>query len=315
MDADPRGPHADRAAPGGAAGRRNRQDVPGRTGGGTRVHRRPSGVPSPRSGSLPTGGVEIGDIAAYLAAGANARRTRLDAQREPSRPSDDDDLEALRARARSRPWQRGRAVTERSTCSRSGRRCSRWSPPTASLSTATRFHGHPRRRGEQHVRGDWRAEGLRTAWVSRLGDDAAGDRIRDALGRDGVDLRGPAPTGPADRADAPRHRRGRAYRRPGPAASACGPATSGRPDREARAVLVTGITAMLGSGPPRRGAGVPERARGLRAVDPNLRPGLWGSGCVPRASSSRCSPRCDLVLGWRTGAAAPGGRGRRHGPR
>jgi 2-dehydro-3-deoxyphosphogluconate aldolase/(4S)-4-hydroxy-2-oxoglutarate aldolase len=54
--------------------------------------------PFPRIGMLPTGGVEIGDIPAYLAAGANAVGLggSLTGRRPPA---NDDELEALRARA------------------------------------------------------------------------------------------------------------------------------------------------------------------------------------------------------------------------
>ena len=54
--------------------------------------------PFPEIGMLPTGGVEIGDIPAYLAAGANAVGLggSLTGRRPPA---NDDELEALRARA------------------------------------------------------------------------------------------------------------------------------------------------------------------------------------------------------------------------
>jgi 2-dehydro-3-deoxygluconokinase len=65
---------------------------------------------------------------------------------------------------------------------------------------------------------------------------------------------------------------------------------------DARAVLVTGITAMLGDGPRRAAIALLDRARGLRVVDPNLRVGLWGS----ERASELVTPlleRCDLLIG------------------
>jgi 2-dehydro-3-deoxygluconokinase len=68
------------------------------------------------------------------------------------------------------------------------------------------------------------------------------------------------------------------YDRAGSAASALEPTDlEGVPVEEASAVLVTGITAMLGEGPQRAAVALLERAEGLRLVDPNLRKGLWGS--------------------------------------
>jgi 2-dehydro-3-deoxygluconokinase len=61
-------------------------------------------------------------------------------------------------------------------------------------------------------------------------------------------------------------------------------------------VLVTGITAMIGEGPCAAAVALLERAEGLRVVDPNLRPGLWGSD---RAADlvRPLIERCDLLLG------------------
>jgi 2-dehydro-3-deoxyphosphogluconate aldolase / (4S)-4-hydroxy-2-oxoglutarate aldolase len=54
--------------------------------------------PFPEIGMLPTGGVEIGDVPAYLAAGANA--VGLGGSLSGTRPpANDDEIEALRARA------------------------------------------------------------------------------------------------------------------------------------------------------------------------------------------------------------------------
>jgi 2-dehydro-3-deoxygluconokinase len=140
--------------------------------------------------------------------------------------------------------------------------------------------------------------GFRVAWISRLGADHAGARIRDALEREGVDLRWVAtdpsrPTGLMfrDRAG------GLAYLRAGSAASRLD-ATDLRdvPVEDARAVLVTGITAMLGPGPQRAAIALLDRARGIRVVDPNLRPGLWGSDRATELIRPLLE-RCDILIG------------------
>jgi len=140
--------------------------------------------------------------------------------------------------------------------------------------------------------------GLRVAWISRLGADAAGDRIRDALTDEGVDVRWVAtdpsrPTGAMfrDRAG------GLAYLRAGSAASALDAHDlDDVPVEDARAVLVTGITAMLGAGPQRAAIALLDRATGIRVVDPNLRRGLWGSD----RAADLIRPlvrRCDILIG------------------
>lgn len=139
--------------------------------------------------------------------------------------------------------------------------------------------------------------GFRVAWISRLGADAAGDRILDALGIEGVDTqwvrRDPErPTGLMLKdPDA-----GVRYYRTGSAASAMSPADlAGVPVSEARAVLVTGVTALIGPEPHAAGLALLDSARGLRIVDPNLRAGLWGS--PRRAELVRpYIERCDLLL-------------------
>ena len=121
--------------------------------------------------------------------------------------------------------------------------------------------------------------GLRTAWVSSLGDDAAGARILDALSKESVDTRWVRcdprrPTGMMLKdPDA-----GVRYYRTGSAASAMGPdILDGVPVADAGAVLVTGVTALIGDAPHAAGLALLSAARGLRIVDPNLRFGLWGS--------------------------------------
>jgi len=141
--------------------------------------------------------------------------------------------------------------------------------------------------------------GVRAAFVSRLGNDPAGDRVAADLRDAGVDLRwvrrDPGrPTGLMLRetSGAPAW-----YHRVGSAASGLSPADlEGVPVEEARGVLVTGITAMLGDGPHAAALALLERARGLRVVDPNLRSGLWGSDRAPELVLPLLE-RADLILG------------------
>jgi 2-dehydro-3-deoxygluconokinase len=140
--------------------------------------------------------------------------------------------------------------------------------------------------------------GLKVAWVSKLGCDPFGDRILEGLNREGVDTRwvireATRPTGLMIKD--PSNRRTHYYRS-GSAASTLTPRDlAGVAISEARAVLVTGITAQIGADPQAAALAFLEAASGLRVVDPNFRHGLWGS-------ERRCDlvlpliQRCDLVL-------------------
>jgi 2-dehydro-3-deoxygluconokinase len=159
--------------------------------------------------------------------------------------------------------------------------------------------------------------GLRTAWVSRLGTDAAGDRILDAMRGEGVDVqwveRDPLrSTGLMikDPDEGVRY-----YRRESAASLMGSTLLDSVPVENARAVLVTGVTALIGADPHAAGITLLTRARGLRIVDPNLRRGLWGSdrrGTLVRPFIERC----DLLLcgigeiAEILGAAQPAGAGR-----
>jgi 2-dehydro-3-deoxygluconokinase len=139
--------------------------------------------------------------------------------------------------------------------------------------------------------------GLRVAWVSHLGDDAAGERILDALASEEVDTRwvrrdARRPTGLMIKDP----EAGVRYYRTGSGASAMGPdVLGGVPVAEARAVLVTGVTALIGEAPHTAGLALLDTARGLRIVDPNFRNGLWGSD--RRVELVRpFVERCDLLL-------------------
>jgi 2-dehydro-3-deoxygluconokinase len=165
------------------------------------------------------------------------------------------------------------------------------------LETATRFvvtHGG----AESNACLALAHAGLRVAWVSRLGTDVAGRRIRSALTGAGVDL-----SWVTDDPDRPTGLMlrdalgGLQYVRAGSAASALRPSDlDGVPVEHARAVLVTGITAMIGADPRDAAVALLERASGLRIVDPNLRPGLWGSDRA-RELVLPLIERCDVLVG------------------
>jgi 2-dehydro-3-deoxygluconokinase len=140
--------------------------------------------------------------------------------------------------------------------------------------------------------------GFQVAWVSRLGDDPPGAWILAALEKEGVDTRGVRrdpvrQTGLMLKDPAGRVR----YYRAGSAASSLSPSDlEGVGAADARAVLVTGVTALIGPGPQAAALALLRMARGLRVVDPNLRQGLWGSD--RRAELVRpLLDGADLVLG------------------
>ena len=142
--------------------------------------------------------------------------------------------------------------------------------------------------------------GLQVAWVSRLGVDAAGDRILDALACEGVELRWVRrdprrPTGVMIKEPAA----GVRYYRSGSAASMLSPEDlADVPLSDARAVLVTGVTALIGPQPHAAGLALLSAAASrapLRIVDPNLRDGLWGSERRVELVMPFVE-RCDLLL-------------------
>jgi 2-dehydro-3-deoxygluconokinase len=139
--------------------------------------------------------------------------------------------------------------------------------------------------------------GHRVAWVSRLGADAAGDRILDALHAESVDTRWvqrDAQRGTGLMLKDPAA--GVRYYRRDSAASVMGPELLDHvPVAVAHAVLVTGVTALIGPRPQAAALALLDRARGLRIVDPNLRDGLWGSDRRAELVRSLIE-RCDLLL-------------------
>src|ERR687891_1723932 len=140
--------------------------------------------------------------------------------------------------------------------------------------------------------------GVSAAWVSRLGADVAGRHVHEAIDGCGVDVRWvrwdpDRPTGLMLR-----DTRGTVvYYRGGSAASALGPGDlDAVPVEEARAVLVTGVTALIGPDPQRAAIVLLDRATGLRVVDPNIRPGLWGSDRAKELIAPLVE-RADVLLG------------------
>ena len=165
------------------------------------------------------------------------------------------------------------------------------------LASATRFHVTHGGAETNTLVGLARL-GFRTAWVSRLGSDVVGDRIHGALAHEGIDLRWTPRDDHRSTGVMIRDTRGCVeYRRTGYAASIMSPGDLKEvPIESARAVVVTGITGLLGAEPHQAALALLERATGMRAVDPHLRPGLWGSD-RGRELVLPLIANCDLVLG------------------
>jgi 2-dehydro-3-deoxygluconokinase len=140
--------------------------------------------------------------------------------------------------------------------------------------------------------------GLRTAWIGRLGAGPIGGRIERDLTRAGIDVRWvrrdpERPTGVMIRDTNGVVR----YLRDGSAASAMSPLDlDDVPVEGARAVFVSGITALIGDGPAAAAIELLDRARGLKVVDPNLRARLPRSDRAVEAVRPLVE-RADVVLG------------------
>jgi 2-dehydro-3-deoxygluconokinase len=161
--------------------------------------------------------------------------------------------------------------------------------------------------------------GFQVAWISKLGADPLGDRVLNELEHEGIDTRWVVrdesrPTGVMVKD--PVNRRVHYYRA-GSAASTLHPQDlEGVPVRDARAVLVTGITALIGADPQAAAIGLLDAGRGLRIVDPNLRGGLWGSErraelVLPLIERADLVLAGDQELGEIFGPAEPGELARR----
>src|SRR5262249_61485654 len=86
------------------------------------------------------------------------------------------------------------------------------------------------------------------------------------------------------------------YRRESAACALSPPDLARVPIAEARAVLVSGVTALIGPEPHAAGLALLSSARGFRIVDPNLRRGLWGSSRRAELVTAFVD-RCDILLG------------------
>jgi 2-dehydro-3-deoxygluconokinase len=147
--------------------------------------------------------------------------------------------------------------------------------------------------------------GLSATWIGRLGADPAGDRVLAALAAEGLvldhvrrDARRPTGVMLRDTTGAVR------YDRSGSAASRTSTEDlDGAPIEGAEAVLVTGVTALIGAEPQLAAIACLERATGLRVVDPHVRPGLWGSERAVELVAPLIG-KADLVLGGAAELAA-----------
>ena len=141
--------------------------------------------------------------------------------------------------------------------------------------------------------------GLSASWISRVGGDPFGDRILQTLAAEGVDTRYTVrddahPTGLMVK-NAERERPH--YYRSTSAARLLAPAAlDGVPIEAARCVLVTGVTALISESAGDAARELLRRGRGIRAFDPNLRPGVWGSA----RAAELCRPlldACSILIG------------------
>ena len=141
--------------------------------------------------------------------------------------------------------------------------------------------------------------GLRTAWVSRLGADPAGTFVRNGVFDEGVNVDWVTtdPARPTRLMLQGHHDRAQVLLPAGSAASALTPRDlDPTPVTHARAVLVTGVTALISESAQRTAVEFLTRARGLRIVDPNLRVGVWGSDRAVGAGHALLA-HADIVLG------------------
>ncbi len=145
------------------------------------------------------------------------------------------------------------------------------------------------------------AAGHRTAWVSALGQDALGRRVRADIASHGVDVSAvrldpSAPTGLYVKD--PGH--GVTYYRSGSAASRLGPDDLGRVDLAcARIVHLTGITLALSASCRdlvHAAIDAAHAAGALVSLDVNHRPSLWGSTEEAAREILAAARRADVVL-------------------
>ena len=162
--------------------------------------------------------------------------------------------------------------------------------PTDGLPLATTRHVELTHAGaESNVARHLSALGVPTAWLSRLGADALGDRVVNELAAAGVDLRwvgrrADAPTGVFFKDPSPAGTRV-LYYRSGSAASTMGPGdVDSWPLAGARWLHLTGITPALSATCAQLTDALFDRAHGLGlpvSFDVNHRPALWPGGGAP----------------------------------
>jgi 2-dehydro-3-deoxygluconokinase len=126
--------------------------------------------------------------------------------------------------------------------------------------------------------------GVKTRFISRVGNDPFGERIRSALAQEGVDIQAlvtdpEAPTGVFFREHLPDGQRRVYYYRKGSAASKLCPDDL-RPDLfyGTRIVHLTGITCALSpscAAACQRAVELAHQVEALISFDPNYRPQLW----------------------------------------
>jgi 2-dehydro-3-deoxygluconokinase len=144
------------------------------------------------------------------------------------------------------------------------------------------------------------ASGVPSAWVSAVGDDVLGERVRSAVQRRGVDVRwvardSDAPTGVYFKDPG----RGVLYYRSGSAASRMGPATIATvPLESAEVVHISGITSALSTSCASLIEAVLDRVAAAETVlsfDVNHRAALWDPGAAAPALRALAN-RADLVF-------------------
>ncbi|GAB3963981.1 PfkB family carbohydrate kinase [Actinoallomurus acanthiterrae] len=144
------------------------------------------------------------------------------------------------------------------------------------------------------------AAGAHVALVTRTGEDEFGDRLVDFAARHGIDTRwmwrGPGHSGAYVVGADPLGTRAFAYLRSGSAASRLGPADVDRaPVAEAKAVLLSGITAALSDSCAAAVVHAAEKARGKVVYDPNFRSRLT-TPAAAREILAKVAPRAALLL-------------------
>ena len=158
---------------------------------------------------------------------------------------------------------------------------------------------------ESNVASHLAAQGFDSRWLSRLGDDALGDRILSVLTERGVDVSSVAqdprrPTGVYFKDPVPNGRRTVTYYRSGSAASHMSPLDFARwPFAEATWVHTSGITSALSASCDALVERIIDGAVTHRygvSFDVNYRPTLWWTKELAAARSLHLGRKCAVVL-------------------